>query len=307
MGFNAADDAGVYLLTPDLALIQTVDFFTPVVDDPYAYGAIGAANALSDVYAMGGQPLTAMNIVGFPCHGDLAVLAEILRGGAEKVAEAGVVLVGGHTVQDDEPKYGLSVTGVVRPDKVVTNAGAKPGDVLVLTKPLGSGIITTAIKGGVAPPDLVERVTQVMAALNKAAAEAMVEVGVDACTDITGFGLVGHALEMAEASGVCFRIEAGRVPLIEGTRDLARMGSIPGGTYSNRAFFSGKTRMGEHLSETDQLLFYDAQTSGGLLIAVKEEKADELLRQLRRRGVNEAAAIGEVLEEEPGGIRIEVI
>lgn len=304
VGYETGDDAGVYRLTPDLALIQTVDFFTPVVDDPYTYGAIAAANSLSDVYAMGGRPLLALNIVCYPCHGDLEVLSEILRGGAAKVAEAGALLVGGHTVQDEEPKYGLAVTGTVHPDRLVTNAGARPGDALILTKPLGTGIITTAIKGGLASPDLIEIACATMATLNRSAAEAMQEVGVHACTDITGFGLIGHALEMARASEVTLYLEADRVPLLPEVRELASAGCIPGGTFSNRVYFQPEVAVQKDLTEEEQLIFFDAQTSGGLLIAVPPERADALLRQLNQRGVGEAALIGEVKPLSAEGCRI---
>ncbi len=283
------------------ALIQTLDFFTPIVDDPYAFGAIAAANALSDVYAMGGEPLTCLNIVCFPCRGDLDLLREILRGGAEKVAEAGAVLVGGHTVQDEEPKYGLAVTGLIEPEKLVTNAAARPGDRLILTKPLGTGIISTAIKGGVAEAGVVAEAIRVMSALNRDASRAMVKVGVNAATDITGFGLVGHALEMAEASRVTLVIEGGAVPLLPGVREMAGQGLIPAGAHNNREYTL--RRAGVAGGKLDELIFCGPETSGGLLIAVPAGRAEELLAAVRQAPGGEAAAlVGEVRERGEQGV-----
>jgi selenide,water dikinase len=295
VGFNTADDAGVFALGERQALIQTVDFFTPIVDDPYAFGAIAAANALSDVYAMGGEPLTCLNIVCFPCHGDLTVLGAILRGGAEKVAEAGAVLVGGHTIQDDEPKYGLAVTGLGDPERLVTNAAARPGDRLILTKPLGTGIIATAIKGGAADQAIVAEAVRVMSALNRDASRAMVQAGVKAATDITGFGLVGHALELAEASRITLAVEAGAVPLLPGVRETAELGLIPAGAHHNREY--ALRRAGVAGGKLAELIFCGPETSGGLLIAVPAERAEQLLAVIRRTPGGEAAAlIGEVRE-----------
>jgi selenide,water dikinase len=304
VGFNTADDAGVFQLSDEQALIQTVDFFTPIVDDPYLFGQIAAANALSDVYAMGGEPLTCLNIVGFPCHGDLALLREILRGGADKIAEAGAVLVGGHTVQDDEPKYGLSVTGLIHPGRIITNAGARPGDRLILTKPLGTGIVATAIKGEAAPPDVAATAAQVMATLNRDAARAMREAGVKAATDITGFGLVGHALEIAEASQVTLVLTADAVPVLPGVRELAAGGLLPAGAHRNREDALKRARVaGGLLSE---LLFCGPETSGGLLIAVPAERADDLLARLSESPAGGTAAL--VGEVRPRGERaVEVI
>ncbi len=295
VGIEGLDDAGVYLLQEGLALVQTVDFFTPIVDDPFWFGQIAVANALSDVYAMGGRPITAMNIVCFPQDGDLSVLREILRGGVEKLKEAAVALVGGHSVDDPEIKYGLSVTGVIHPEKVVRNRGAKPGDVLLLTKPLGTGIIATAIKAGFAGEETVRKVIKVMASLNRDASEAMMEVGVSACTDVTGFGLLGHACEMVEGSGVGFVIFASRVPILEEALEFSRMGLVPAGAYRNREFRKG---MVEVLGVEEPMLdvLFDPQTSGGLLISVAREKADGLMEGLRKRGVG-AEVIGEVTEE----------
>jgi len=299
VGIETLDDAGVYRLGPELALIQTVDFFTPVVDDPYLFGQIAAANALSDVYAMGGDPLTAMNIVCFPTRtGDPEVLAAILRGGLDKLKEAGVVLLGGHSVEDPEPKYGLAVTGICHPERVITNAGARPGDLLVLTKPLGTGVITTALKAACAPPEAFRAAAETMAALNRDASLAMREVGVHACTDITGFGLLGHALEMARASGVALRFAAGAVPLLPFARDLAAQGFVPGGAYANRQHLAGHVTFDPGVPEELQMLLYDPQTSGGLLMAVATERLAALLEALRQRNVA-AAVIGRAEEGAP--------
>ena len=299
VGIDTLDDAGVYRLGPELALIQTVDFFTPVVDDPYLFGQIAAANALSDVYAMGGDPLTAMNIVCFPTRtGDPEVLAAILRGGLDKLKEAGAVLLGGHSVEDPEPKYGLAVTGVCHPERVITNAGARPGDLLVLTKPLGTGVITTALKAECAPPEAFRAAAETMAALNRDASLAMREVGVHACTDITGFGLLGHALEMARASGVALRFAAGAVPLLPFARDLAAQGFVPGGAYANRQHLAGHVTFDPGVPEELQMLLYDPQTSGGLLMAVAPERLAALLQALGQKQVT-AAVIGRVAAGEP--------
>jgi selenium donor protein len=303
VGPATADDAAVYRVTDDLALVQTVDVFTPVVDDPYHYGAISAANALSDVYAMGGRPVLALNIVGFPrAKLPMWVLEEILRGGADKAAEAGVIIAGGHSIDDPEPKYGLAVTGFVRPDAVVRNVGAQPGDQLVLTKPLGIGVITTGIKQGKTSPAATEEVIRVMERLNREASAAMTEVGVHAATDVTGFGLLGHLHEMTSGSGVRARIQFSRVPILEEARTLVRKGAIAGGTTRNyehlrsRVTFSG-------LDEADQLLLCDAQTSGGLLMAVPAGRLDALSAALRRRNVT-GAHIGEIAGEGDGRIEV---
>ena len=305
VGLNRADDAGVYKLSDDLAIIQTIDFFTPIVDDPFMFGQIAAANALSDVYAMGGRPLTAMNVVCFPVKTmDIAILREILRGGLEKMKEAGVVLAGGHSVEDAELKYGLSVTGIIHPDKVLTNGGAKIGDSLILTKPLGTGIINTAIKGKMASDDSISRVTRAMAALNKTASEVMQEVGVNACTDITGFGLLGHACEMIEDTNLGMEINASSVPFFPEAKEFAGMGMVPGGTYRNREFRKKLIEVGSGVSPYFMDILFDPQTSGGLLISVPEKKANELLERLRDKGIKEAAIIGEVVAEPRGKILV---
>ena len=284
MATNTADDAGVYRISADLALVQTVDVFTPVVDEPYWFGAIAAANALSDVYAMGGVPRTALNIAGFPRSKlPLEILGEILHGGGEKCAEAGVAVIGGHTLDDPEPKFGLSVTGFVHPDRVVTNAAARPGDRLVLTKPLGLGVITTGIKQERTTRSTIDEAIRVMAALNRAAGQAMTDVGVSAATDITGFGLLGHLHEMTRASGVRARILLSAVPILEEAWGLARAGTVPGGTQRNRAALAGAV-IWEGIDEDGQILLCDAQTSGGLLIAVPGDRLARLVQALRAGG-----------------------
>jgi selenide,water dikinase len=298
VGMERAEDAGVYKLSDELAIIQTVDFFTPIVDDPYMFGQIAAANALSDVYAMGGKPLTAMNIVCFPIKTmDISILREILKGGLDKMKEAGVTLVGGHSVEDPELKYGLSITGTIHPSKVLTNVGAKAGDRLILTKPLGTGIINTAIKGGMATEDSIEMVTKCMASLNKRASEIMQEVGVNACTDVTGFGLLGHAFEMIEGTRKGMVINASDVPILPEAVNFAKMGIVPGGTYRNREFRIDRLDLNPNLSIYITDVFFDPQTSGGLLIAVPENKAYELEKRLIEEGIKEAAIIGEVMED----------
>jgi selenide,water dikinase len=302
VGCDSFADAGVYRIREDLALVQTLDFFTPVVDDPYMFGQIAAANALSDVYAMGARPLTAMNIVCFP-HRTLAaeVLREILRGGADKIAEAGAVLVGGHSVDDSEPKYGLSVTGVVHPDRLITNSGAVPGDSLVLTKPVGSGLVLTAARAEMGSPGELEAVVRSMATLNRDASEAMQETGVSAATDITGFGLLGHTRELAMASRVAVEICFSAIPLYRGAMWAAAMGLIPGGSYANRDYAAEGLHPAEAVSEQEIDVLCDPQTSGGLLIAVAPEREQILLEALLRRGVT-GAVIGKIIAGEPGGL-----
>ncbi len=299
------DDAGVYRLRDDLAIIQTVDFFTPVVDDPYDFGQISVANSLSDVYAMGGRPLTALNIVCFPIKLlEISVLQEVLRGGAEKMREAQVTLVGGHSIDDTELKYGLSVTGVVHPDRLVTTSGAQPGDRIILTKPLGTGVVTTALKAGLAGEELARRVTRSMAALNKTAAAAMLEHGVHACTDITGFGLAGHALKIAENSGVAIELEMAAIPRFPEVVELAGKGLCPGGMFRNRDFYSAKVHFAHGIPETLQDILFDAQTSGGLFICLPAANADKLLEKLRRDGITDAAIIGQIAAQPKGTISV---
>jgi len=306
IGTKTADDAAVYRLNDQLAIVQTVDYFTPVVDDPYNYGQITAANALSDIYAMGAEPLFALNIVGFPANSlTLEVLAKILQGGADKAAEAGINIIGGHTIIDAEPKYGLAVTAVIHPDKVVSNAGAKPGDRLILTKPLGLGIITAALKQGkVSDAALAEAIT-VMATLNKAAAAAMVAVGAHACTDVTGFGLLGHLAEMASGSGVGAVIHVNRIPVIEEAWNLVRQGIVPGSSRLNLKFLRERLDVAKEVSEDALLLLADSQTSGGLLIALPAEKVEQLKVELVHNQVPRFAEIGEIVADPRSRIIIE--
>ncbi len=305
MGFNTNDDAAVYQVAPGMALVSTVDFFPPVVDDPFQFGAIAAANALSDVYAMGAKPLFALNLVGFPKDQPLEVLSKILAGGQSKADEAGIPILGGHSIQDPEPKYGLAVTGQVHPKKVLTNAGAKPGDVLMLTKPLGSGIATTAIKRGLASPELAERVVEIMSALNKRAGEVFAsgKFKVNALTDVTGYGLLGHLLEMMTGAKAKAFLDLERIPIIAEVPDLASRGVVPGGTKSNLAHVGKKVRFPKGLPEDIQWVLADAQTNGGLLASVPARDAAKALRALERAGVD-VALIGEVGEGRPG---IEVV
>ena len=296
MGIATSDDAGVFRLRDDLAIVNTVDFFTPIVDDPYTFWAISAANSLSDVYAMGGIPKTAMNIVCFPQKElDTDILAEILRGGAEKADEAGVVIVGGHTVDDPEIKYGMSVTGVVDPRRVIRNVGAKAGDALVLTKPLGTGILTTALKHEKLGDTAYEAAVASMATLNKGAAEAMLEYDVHAATDVTGFGLLGHAHEMARGSEVTLEIEAATLPLLPDLERLVGEGHLTGGCKRNRAYLDGKVAVAGNVPPALCEAAYDPQTSGGLLIALPRDDADRLLEDLHSRGLRSARVIGRVV------------
>ncbi len=304
VGCDSFADAGVYRLREDLALVQTVDFFTPVVDDPYQFGQIAAANSLSDVYAMGARPLTAMNIVCFPYKTqEVAILGKILQGGADKIIEAGTLLVGGHSVNDEEPKYGLSVTGIIHPDDLITNAGACPGDSLILTKPLGSGLILTAAKAEMDGPGELDAVIYAMAALNREASEAMQAVGVSAATDVTGFGLLGHAREMALVSKVAMELSFGRIPLFRGALQAAAMGLVPGGAYANRDYVMDGLKINGAVGERELDVLCDPQTSGGLLIAVRPEREKQLMAELLARNVA-AAVIGRVLPDTAGMIYV---
>lgn len=306
VGLDRADDAGVYKVSDDLALIQTVDFFTPIVDDPYRFGQIAAANALSDVYAMGGVPKTAMNLVAFPAKDmDISVLRRIIEGGLDKMREAGVVLVGGHTVEDQELKYGLSVTGYIHPDRVLTKKNLKAGDVLILTKRLGIGIIATAIKGALASQEVTDKVTHAMATLNKVAAEVMQDYPVHACTDITGFGFLGHLAEMVTGSGCGVRIKADSVPVYPEALEYAAMGLVPAGAYRNRDFRLFMVDFSPTVNRILQDVLFDPQTSGGLLICVAPEKAQDLLKALKKKGVQDAAMVGEVIIEPKERIEVE--
>jgi selenide,water dikinase len=296
VGLDRADDAGVYKVTDDIAIIQTVDFFTPIVDDPYWFGQIAAANALSDVYAMGGVPKTAMNLVAFPLKDmGMAVLRRIIQGGLDKLREAGVVLVGGHSVEDSELKYGLSVTGFIHPDRVLTKKGLQEGNRLILTKPLGTGIINTAIKGGLASREIIDTATRLMATLNREAADVMSLYPVRACTDITGFGLIGHLAEMIIETGIGIRLHSEMIPIIPEALEYAGIGLVPAGTYNNREFRKSMTEFGPSVDRFTQDVLFDPQTSGGLLICVDGGRADQLLRDLKREGIEQAAVIGEVV------------
>lgn len=304
-GLESCEDAGVYKLRDDLALVLSLDFFTPIVDDPYTFGLVAAANSLSDIYAMGGKPIVAMNIICFPLKTmDISILQEILRGGLDKMREAEVLLVGGHSVEDNELKYGLSVTGTIHPDRVLTNKGVRVGDRLILTKPLGTGIINTALKGGLADNDSVAESIKCMRTLNKKAAEVMVQAKVNACTDITGFGLLGHACEMIENGDVGMVIDSSAVPFLPGTQEYAEMGLIPGGTMRNRDFRLHMIDNAAGISDVLMLMLFDAQTSGGLLISASGQKAQTLLERLHQEGVQEAAIIGEVVDKPKGRIVI---
>jgi len=305
VGSATADDAAVYKLSDDTALVLTTDFFTPIVDAPYDFGRVAAANALSDVYAMGGKPVTALNLVGFPdATLEPSVLGDILRGGADKAKEAGIDIVGGHTIKTDEPIYGLAVTGVVHPARVVANDGARPGDVLVLTKPLGVGIITTAAKQDVDSRGAIAQAIELMATLNRAAGEAMQQVGVHAATDVTGFGLLGHLRNMTKASGCAAAIAADDVPVLEAAWAYVREGIAPGGTHANRRFLVESVAFDDGVDEATQLVLCDAQTSGGMLIAVAEEKVDALRSALTAKGAPCAAVVGRIEAGKPGTARV---
>ena len=304
VGIETSDDAAIYKVTDDIAMIQTVDFFTPIVDDPYMFGQIAAANSLSDVYAMGGEPKIALNIVGFPNCLDPEILGEILAGGAAKVKEAGAVLVGGHSVQDDEPKYGLCVSGFVHPDKIFKNYGSKPGDILILTKQIGTGIVNTAIKAQMASESAIKEAQLVMSSLNKKGKEVVEKYPVTACTDITGFGLLGHCAEMASASDVTFELNVEEIAYLEDAISYAKMGLVPGGAYKNRQH-TGKmvdmSRVAEHYID----LLYDPQTSGGLLISVAPEYVADMMDDFANKGMDtKVSIIGRVKEKSDKWIRL---
>ena len=302
VGAETGDDAAVYRLNDATALIFTVDFFPPITDDPYEFGAIAAANSLSDIYAMGGRPLLALNIVGFPASLDQEILGEVLRGGYAKAAEADCLIAGGHTVDDPEPKYGLAVVGLVAPGKQVSNAAAQPGDILVLTKPIGTGIITTAGKQGRVDPAVLQGAVATMATLNRDAAQAMTQVGVNAATDITGFGLLGHLKSMVKSSGVAAEVNLSQVPILPGVGELLAQGIAPGGTGRNRDSVADAVHWHPDLSDSDQLLLCDAQTSGGLLIAVPAARQDALLAALTAAATPAAALVGRITNGPAGTI-----
>lgn len=301
---DTMDDAGVYRLTDELAMVQSVDFFTPMVDDPYLFGQIAAANSLSDIYAMGAEPKTAMNVTAFPVNKlDISILEAILCGGADKLIEAKTCLLGGHTIEDDEPKYGLSVTGIVHPDKILANRGAHEGDVLVLTKSIGSGIISTAIKAEMATAEQIVQVSETMRTLNKVAFDATKGLSVHACTDVTGFGLLGHAYEMVADDRVGFTIEFNRVPVLDGTLDLAKMGMVPGGAHRNNCYLADRLLFSEHITAEMKDILNDPQTSGGLLLSLSETDAQTYLKQLSDLG-GKGSIIGFANRHNPGKIVI---
>jgi selenide,water dikinase len=303
-GLEKAEDAGVYKLTDELAIVQTVDFFTPIVDDPRTFGQIAAVNSLSDVYAMGGKPLTAMNIVCFPVKTmDMSVLREILLGGLDKMREAKVTLVGGHSIEDKELKYGLSVTGLIHPEKVVYNTGARAGDRLLLTKALGTGIISTALKAGMADDAVVAGAVNSMATLNERASEIMLDFHVHACTDVTGFGLLGHACEMVQGSEVGMVFDSSAIPVLPGVKELIDIGMVPGGTYRNRDFRKDMVQQNDDVPDYISDILFDPQTSGGLLIAVQGDEAEQLLVKMRDAGIG-AAIVGEIVEKPEGKILV---
>lgn len=297
VGSSNADDAGVYRVTNDIAVVFTADFFTPIVDDPYWFGAIAAANSLSDVYAMGGKPMTALNIAMFPSEPEfLPSLKSIMQGGIDKMTEAGVSIIGGHTIRDKEPKFGFAVMGLIHPEKILDNSKARPGDALILTKKIGTGIISTGVRGGMCDNAVIEEITTSMATLNKRACEIMLEVGVSTATDITGFGLIGHLYEVLSASKCCARLYSKRIPFFEDAVRLADKSIIPGGTIANSKNFSQYVKWGKDVSDTTKILMCDAQTSGGLLIFVPDDKKDKLVSALQKEGIL-AAHIGDVVSE----------
>lgn len=304
VGLETSDDAAVYKINDEQAIIQTLDFFTPIVDDPYMFGQIAAANSLSDVYAMGGTPTIALNIVTFPDCLDPDILKAILKGGADKVKEAGAILVGGHTVSDDEPKYGLSVTGMVHPDKVLANSTAKPGDVLILTKPIGTGVLNTAIKAEMLSEAMITEVTDIMRTLNKTAAEPFDRIQVNSCTDITGFGLAGHAYEMAKGSDVTIRLNWDQVPVLDKAVEFAQMGLVPGGTYNNISYMQSDVKINHEEDYVTDLMF-DPQTSGGLLISLPKEDGKKLMAFYEEHLETSFAIVGEVVEKEAYAIIVD--
>lgn len=306
VGTATADDAGVFQLTDSVTVVQTVDVFTPGVNDPYQFGRIAACNSLSDVYAMGGKPLTALSIIGFPIESlPHEVMAEIIRGGMAVLAEAGAVLLGGHSINDEEVKFGLAVTGIIDSDKIMTNANAQPGDVLVLTKPLGTGIISLAHQIGIAPEGAMDAVTTSMTTLNRVAAELMVEHGANACTDVTGFGLLGHLCQMVEESGVTAEINSAQLPLFDGVLECAKKGSYSGANERNAESVDDRVMIADSIDKATRAVLFDAQTSGGLLASIPTENAERFLEHLHARGIDAATIIGRITEKSEG--RIEVV
>lgn len=304
IGLEIPDDCAVYKINDTIAFVQTVDFFTPIIDDPYLFGQIAAANALSDIYAMGAKPVIALNLVGFPVDKlDRGILKEILRGGADKMVEAGVCIAGGHSIDDPEVKYGLAVTGLVHPEKLLTKQGAKTGDAVFITKPIGIGIISTALKAGMASPSAVEKITRAMVTLNKTVCEIVQDIGIHACTDITGFGLIGHAMEVARASHKAVALSAAAIPLFEDALEYASMGLVPQGAHNNRTFYESWVIYQEPLSPEKKDILYDPQTSGGLFITIDPQKKGILIEISKRKGV-EVFFVGEILDGPSGKIII---
>ena len=305
VGTETSDDAGVFRLRPDLAIVNTVDFFTPIVDDPYTFGQISAANSLSDVYAMGGEPKTCLNLVCFPKGKmDIEILGEILKGGADKVRESGAVIIGGHSIIDEEIKYGMAVTGVVHPDKIYRNVGVQEGDVLILTKPLGTGIITTALKKGKASQESVDEAVRSMTSLNATASRVMRNYAVHACSDVTGFGILGHGLGMASGSGVTLMIESAKLPLLNSAPRLAEKGYITGGCKRNREFLQEKISIDKSIPEGLVEVALDPQTSGGLLIAVTKRHAAQLVEELKSVGIDAASEVGYATSQQSAWVRL---
>ena len=298
VGLEPADDAAIYQITDDIAIIETVDFFPPIVDDPFTFGEIALANAVSDIYAMGGQPILGLNIVGFPPDLSKDILINILKGGASKAKEAGLIIVGGHTIQDEEPKYGLAITGIIKPGQQITTGGAKPGDKLVLTKPIGTGIITTAGKNQKAPRKILDAAIESMKKLNHSASDAMVLVGANACVDVTGFGLIGHLSKLAQASQIKARLYLDAIPFLEGTIDLAKQGSISNGTKQNLYSTNSLVNWDDNINETEKLALCDAQTSGGLLMSIPQDRIKRLKHELKIQGVETIAVIGDILTKD---------
>jgi selenide, water dikinase len=305
VGTETSDDAGVYRLRPDLAIVNTVDFFTPIVDDPYIFGQVAAANALSDIYAMGAEPKTALNIVGFPRGKmDIQILGEIIKGGAERIQEAGAVVIGGHSIIDEEIKYGMAITGVIHPDRVIRNIGVQEGDALVLTKPLGTGIITTALKKGKAPKESIQAAISSMIALNNTASKVMLNYRVHACSDVTGYGLLGHALEMASGSSVTLILESAKLPLLHRAPRLAEKGHLTGGCKRNREYLKDKISVDKSIREGLVEVAFDPQTSGGLLIALPQRYAGKLVEELQTNGVKAATTIGYATSLQKAWVRL---
>ena len=305
VGYETGDDAAIYRIDDRVALVLTTDFFAPIVDDPFDYGQIAAANALSDVYAVGGTPITALNIAAFPRNLGPDVIAKILEGGQKKAEEAGILIIGGHTIDDDEPKYGLAVTGIVTPGKQITNSNAQPGDVLILTKAVGSGIITTAAKAGTAKKESIKHAVESMVALNKGASDAMVEVGVNSATDVTGFGLLGHLWQMMKSSEVSAKLSWSEIPILPDVVELAVAGNISGGTTRNMEALKEIVQLEDGISNIDFTILADAQTSGGLLISVPEERSTVLIKRLVDNQSLYSSVVGKVIEGDPGAIIVQ--